>query len=72
MLQQNNSNGEMRLVRPKNLSLAISALLAAPAGTVLAQSTDEEHRGDVNLLEEVMVTARKRTESLQNVPESIQ
>lgn len=72
MLQKNNANEEMKLVRPKNLSLAISALLAAPAGTVLAQATDEERRGDVNLLEEVLVTARKRTESLQNVPESIQ
>lgn len=63
---------EPRLIRPSSLPLAISALLAAPAGTVLAQSGDEQTNGDVNLLEEVLVTARKRTENLQYVPESIQ
>jgi len=72
MPQREPSSREMRTIQPKNLSLAISALLVAPAGSVVAQATEEAHRGDVNLLEEVMVTARKRTESLQNVPESIQ
>ena len=69
---QNPTVREPRLVRPSSLSLAISALLAAPAGTVLAQSGDEQTNGDVNILEEVLVTARKRTENLQYVPESIQ
>ncbi len=72
MPEQNLKQRELRLIWPSNLSLAISALLVAPAGTVLAQSGDVETNGDVNILEEVLVTARKRTENLQYVPESIQ
>ena len=57
------------VVRPHPLSFAIASLIAAPAGTALAQ--DDGASGDI-LLEEVLVTARKRTENLQMVPESIQ
>ena len=57
-----------KLLRP--LSLAISAPIAAPAGTVVAQEQDAD-KGDI-VLEEVTVTARKRSENLQLVPESIQ
>ena len=56
--------------RPHPLSLAISALIAAPAATAMAQDQTEA-RGDI-MLEEVTVTARKRSENLQSVPESIQ
>ena len=57
-------------VRPTPLSLAISALIAAPAASAVAQdqSDDAENR----MLEEVTVTARKREENLQMIPQSIQ
>jgi len=58
------------VIQPKPLSLAISAVLAVPAGVAMAQ--EQQDSSEDLLLEEVMVTARKRTESLQNVPESIQ
>jgi len=58
------------VIQPKPLSLAISAVLAVPAGVAMAQ--EQQEASDELLLEEVMVTARKRTESLQNIPESIQ
>ncbi len=63
---------ELSVARPKPLSVAISALMAAPAGAVMAQDQDQsEASGDI-MLEEVTVTARKRAENLQSVPESIQ
>lgn len=58
------------VIQPKPLSLAISAVLAIPAGAAMAQ--EQQDSSEDLLLEEVMVTARKREESLQNVPESIQ
>ena len=57
-------------VRPTPISLAVSALMAAPAATAVAQEQDEA--GTDTMLEEVTVTARKRAESLQAIPESIQ
>lgn len=54
----------------KPLSLAIALALAVPAvpGTALAQADDEES----NLpIEEITVTARRRDESLQDVPISV-
>ncbi len=59
--------------QPNKLSYAISAVLAAPAGVAMAQDQDQD-QGDryAGALEEVLVTARKRTESLMDVPESIQ
>jgi len=61
---------DLTVFQPKPLSLAISALIAAPAATAMAQ--DQNEAGGDYLLEEVTVTARKRTENLQSVPESIQ
>ncbi len=61
---------DLHTLRPHPLSLAISALIAAPAATAMAQDQAED-RGDY-MLEEVTVTARKRSENLQSVPESIQ
>ena len=57
-------------VRPTPLSLAVSALIAAPAATAVAQDQSEE--SESRMLEEVTVTARKREESLQAIPQSIQ
>ena len=57
-------------VRPHPLSLAISALIAAPAATAMAQDQNDESSNI--MLEEVTVTARKRTEDLQAIPQSIQ
>jgi iron complex outermembrane receptor protein len=55
--------------RPHALSLALAALLAAPAANpVLAADAVPGHTG---MLEEIVVTARKRTEDLQEVPVSI-
>ena len=61
---------DLSVIRPKPLSLAISALIAAPAATAMAQ--DQTEASDNIMLEEVTVTARKREENLQMVPESIQ
>ena len=61
---------DLSVTQPKPLSLAISALIAAPAGTAVAQD-QQEASGDV-MLEEVTVTARKREETLQSIPQSIQ
>ncbi len=70
MSKEHDRSAEVPFIRPKPLSVAISAILAAPAATAVAQDQTEAS-GDI-LLEEVLVTARKRTENLQNVPESIQ
>ncbi|NND44509.1 MAG: TonB-dependent receptor [Xanthomonadales bacterium] len=59
------------VIRPNKLSYAISALLAAPAGSVVAQDEGAGASND-RMLEEVLVTARKRTESIMDIPESIQ
>jgi len=60
--------------RPNKLSYAISAVLAAPAGAAMAQgqAQDQDDSIATGTLEEVLVTARKRTESIMDVPESIQ
>ena len=58
----------LSVFRPKQLSFAISAALAFPAGVAVAQ----EGASDGLVLDEVIVTARKREESLQSVPASIQ
>ncbi|MCW8873537.1 MAG: TonB-dependent receptor, partial [Xanthomonadales bacterium] len=58
------------VIRPKPLSFAISALLASPVISAVAQ--DQTDAADDNMLEEVTVTARKRSESLQDIPQSIQ
>jgi iron complex outermembrane receptor protein len=57
-------------VRPHPLSLAISALVAAPVATAVAQ--DQSEASSNTMLEEVTVTARKREENLQMIPQSIQ
>jgi outer membrane receptor protein involved in Fe transport len=57
--------------RPTPLALAISSVFAAPSGVVMAQD-DTDPIDQELMLEEVTVTARKRSESLQMVPESIQ
>jgi len=60
------------VLQPKKLSLAISSVLLAPFGVALAQDqAGEAQEASDLLLEEVLVTARKRTESLMDVPESI-
>jgi len=61
---------DVSVTRPAPLTFAISAIVAAPAGTVVAQDQDQASRNP--MLEEVTVTARKRTEDLQAVPQSIQ
>jgi outer membrane receptor protein involved in Fe transport len=71
MTQEKFPSQSLPFIRPNKLSFAISAVLAAPAGTVLAQDQREGAAGD-RVLEEVLVTARKRTESVMDIPESIQ
>lgn len=58
--------------RPNKLSYAISAVLAAPASAAVAQDQDQTDDAGAGMLEEVLVTARKRTESVMDIPESIQ
>ncbi len=70
MSRERDRSTEFPLNRPKPLSFAISAILAAPAMTAVAQ--DQADADNEFLLEEVLVTARKRTENLQSIPESIQ
>jgi outer membrane receptor protein involved in Fe transport len=59
------------VLRPTPLALAISSVFAIPTGAVMAQN-DTDPLDEELMLEEVTVTARKRSESLQMVPESIQ
>ena len=59
------------LFEPKKLSLAVSAALTLPAGAAIAQDQDQTEAASGGL-EEVLVTARKRTESLMDIPQSIQ
>ncbi|MFC1796115.1 TonB-dependent receptor [Pseudomonadota bacterium] len=61
---------DLPIIRPTPLSFAISAVLAVPAATAIAQ--DAPDSGEDLMLEEVTVTGRKREENLQSVPESIQ
>jgi len=58
---------ELPSVLPKPIYMAMTALAALPAGGAQAQS----EAGEEAQLEEVVVTARKRTESLQDIPQSI-
>ncbi len=67
MSQAQKSTGGMPVIQPKPLSLAISAALAVPAGVAVAQDGADEVS-----LDEIIVTARKREESLQGIPASIQ
>lgn len=69
MAIKRNRTEELILSRRKSLPLAISAVLAAPAGAVMAQ--EQEAAGE-RILEEVLVTATKRTENLMDIPQSIQ
>ncbi|MGD8359518.1 MAG: TonB-dependent receptor, partial [Lysobacterales bacterium] len=62
---------DLPVIRPKPLSFAIGALLTSPAVTAVAQDQTEAASSN-NMLEEVTVTARKRSESLQAIPQSIQ
>ena len=70
MSQERKLIEDLPVNRPHPLSLAISALVAAPAATAVAQ--DQQEASENILLEEVTVTARKRTEDLQSIPQSIQ
>ncbi len=69
MTQSNDRSQELLFIRPNKLSYAISAILAVPAASAIAQDQDEEKTG---FLEEVLVTATKRAESMQDIPQSIQ
>ena len=69
MANERNRTEDLTLSRRKSLPLAISAVLAAPASTVVA--LDQEAAGEL-VLEEVIVTATKRTENLMDIPQSIQ
>lgn len=58
--------------KPFSLTLAIAALLCFASTPAIAQEQDEEISGTTStLLEEVVVTARKREEMAQSVPISI-
>ena len=62
---------DLPVIRPTRLSYAISSVfIASPMGMAMAQEQPEA--AEAGMLEEVTVTARKRAESLQDVPESIQ
>lgn len=55
------------------ISAAVAAILSAPASTlVLAQAQPATGPGTPTELQEVVVTAERRTESIQNVPITIQ
>ncbi|NCF63612.1 MAG: hypothetical protein GWP58_12240, partial [Gammaproteobacteria bacterium] len=57
MSQERKLIEDLPVNRPHPLSLAISALVAAPAATAVAQ--DQQEASENILLEEVTVTARK-------------
>jgi outer membrane receptor protein involved in Fe transport len=56
---------------PNRLSLAIAAALYGAATVYVAPARAADASADSSTLEEVVVTARKRTENLQDVPLSI-
>jgi outer membrane receptor protein involved in Fe transport len=64
-------SGRVRGLQRSPVSVAVAATLygvaAVPAGPVLAADTTASSEG----LQEIVVTARKRTENLQDVPQSI-
>src|SRR6204780_2682508 len=59
------------LPSPTRLSLAIAAALSGAATVHMAPALATDASADTSTLEEVVVTARKRTENLQDVPMSI-
>ena len=70
MTQETDHSKDYSFIRPNKLSLAISAVLAVPAATAVAQDQDDDESS--GFLEEILVTATKRTESMQDIPQSIQ
>src|SRR6204780_3184550 len=56
---------------PTRLSLAIAATLSGAATVHMAPALAADASADTSTLEEIVVTARKRTENLQDVPMSI-
>ena len=61
------ANSSAAMLKPTTLSLAV-ALLAGSVMTVPALAQDD---GATNTLEEVVVMARKRQESIQDVPVAV-
>src|SRR5690606_39041031 len=64
----------MTTPRLNRLSVALlAAILGLPATAVLAddQSADREGEGDVQKLEDITVTARRRSENIQEVPVAV-
>lgn len=57
--------------KPTPIALAVAALMAGAGYNTVAQAQDEPRRASSALLEEVVVTARKREEQSQDVPLSI-
>ena len=70
MTQETDVRPLTSFIRPNKLSYAISAVLAVPAAAAVAQ--DQDGDDDAGFLEEVLVTATKRTQSMQDIPQSIQ
>ena len=54
------------------LAAAISAAVAAPPVAVMAQESEPEDRAAQDSVETVIVTARKRSEDIQDIPASVQ
>ncbi len=71
MTRENDRSQDLSFIRPNKLSIAISAVLAAPAGIAVAQDQEQEQQAE-GFLEEVLVTATKRTANIQDIPASIQ
>jgi outer membrane receptor protein involved in Fe transport len=69
MSHQKDRSEALSAIRPNNLSVAIASILAVPAATAVAQDQDQN---EGSLLEEVIVTATKRAQNLQDIPQSIQ
>jgi iron complex outermembrane recepter protein len=55
----------------KELKAAISAILAMTGGSAVAQTAPDATESEATVLQEVIVTATRRAERLQDVPESI-
>lgn len=61
----------MNVKKPTGIIAALAALFGASGGEVIAQNAEPAQSSQARLLEEMVVTAQKREQSLQDVPVTV-